>query len=84
MIFENGAQENYDYVLLVTAPAELRIERVMDRDGTSKKEILDRMKNQMDDDEKMELAHFCIKNINLKTTKREVEKLHRKLNRLTH
>ncbi|MGX1929119.1 dephospho-CoA kinase [Flagellimonas sp. 2504JD4-2] len=83
LIFENRVQENYDYVLLVTAPIELRMERVMDRDGASEKEILDRMKNQMDDDGKMKLTDFCIKNINLKTTKREVEKLHRKLNRLT-
>ncbi|MEX0312881.1 MAG: dephospho-CoA kinase [Allomuricauda sp.] len=84
LIFENGAQDKYDYVLLITAPTELRLQRVMDRDGASKNEVLDRMENQMTDNEKMELADFCIENINLATTQKEVEKLHQKLNGLVH
>ncbi len=79
LIFENGVEDRYDYVLLVTAPKELRLERVLARDGVSKQEVLDRMQHQMDDDEKMELAHFCIENIDLEVTERQVEKLHQKL-----
>ncbi|MGW9686535.1 dephospho-CoA kinase [Flagellimonas sp. 2504JD1-5] len=79
LIFENEAQKNYDYVLLITAPIELRLQRVMDRDGVSKQEVLDRMGNQMEESKKRELADFCIENINLDITKKEVEKLHHRL-----
>ncbi|WP_190808994.1 dephospho-CoA kinase [Flagellimonas sp. S3867] len=84
LIFENGAQDNYDHVLLVTAPIELRLQRVMERDATSEQEVMGRMNNQMDDSEKMELADFCIENLDLETTKKAVKKLHRKLNRPNH
>nr|WP_299173829.1 dephospho-CoA kinase [uncultured Allomuricauda sp.] len=84
LIFENNAQDNYDYVLLVTAPVQLRLQRVMDRDSVSEKEVLDRMKNQMDDLDKIELADFCIENIHLTTTKKEVKKLHRMLDVYAH
>ncbi|WP_420322810.1 dephospho-CoA kinase [Flagellimonas sp.] len=84
LIFENKAQENYDHVLLITAPIELRLQRVMDRDGVSKQEVLDRMGNQMDESKKKEMADFCIENINLDNTVKEVEKLHIKLDRAEH
>ncbi len=84
LIFENKARDKYDYVLLVTAPIELRLQRVMDRDGVSEKEVLDRMKNQMEDSDKIELADFCIENIHLTTTQKEVKKLHNMLDVYAH
>ena len=84
LIFENEAQDNYDQVLLITAPVELRLQRVMDRDGVSKQEVLDRMGNQMDESNKKEMADFYIENINLDITKKEVEKLHLLLDRPKH
>lgn len=84
LIFENGAQDKYDYVLLITAPTEVRLQRVIDRDGTSEKDILDRMNSQMDDLKKKELTNFWIENVDLETTKKAVAKLHQKLNLPTH
>ncbi|WP_299167289.1 dephospho-CoA kinase [uncultured Allomuricauda sp.] len=79
LIFENEAQENYDYVILVTAPEDLRLQRVMERDEASKEEVLNRMRNQMSDDKKVALSNFCIDNINLEITKKRVAELHQRL-----
>ncbi len=79
LIFENGVQDNYSATILVTAPLEMRLKRVMERDGVGKQVVLDRMKNQMDDNQKIDLAQFCIENIDLEATKEKVRGLHAKL-----
>ncbi len=79
LIFENGAQDNYSATILVTAPLEMRLKRVMERDGVAKQVVLERMKNQMDDNQKIDLAQFCIENIDLEATKEKVRGLHAKL-----
>lgn len=79
LIFENGSQDHYDHIILVTAPLDVRLNRVMERDGVGPKAVLERMKNQMDDADKVDLAHFCIENLDLETTKERVKELHTKL-----
>lgn len=79
LIFENGSQDQYDYVILVTAPLDVRLKRVMDRDEVAEQAVLDRMKNQLDDNQKIDLAHFCIENVDMETTKEKVKELHLKL-----
>ncbi|WP_036385409.1 dephospho-CoA kinase [Muricauda sp. MAR_2010_75] len=79
LIFENGVQDKYDYTLLITSPKEIRLQRVMDRDGVSEQQVLERMKNQIEDDEKMHLADFFIENVDLETTRQKVKDLHAKL-----
>jgi len=53
-------REMVDYVLLVTAPEELRIERVMLRDGLSREAVVSRIANQMDDAERRKMADYII------------------------
>ncbi len=79
LIFENNAQDKYDRTILVTAPEEIRAHRVMKRDQVGKEAVMDRMRNQMADDQKADLAHFCIENVDLKTTNSKVKQLHAKL-----
>ena len=79
LIFENGSQNQYDYVVLVTAPLDVRLKRVMDRDKVAEQAVLDRMKNQLDDNQKIDLSHFCIENLDMETTKEKVKQLHLKL-----
>ncbi|WP_108422898.1 dephospho-CoA kinase [Muricauda amoyensis] len=79
LIFENGSQDHYDHIILVTAPLDVRLNRVMERDGVGPKAVLERMKNQMDDADKVDLAHFCIENLDLETVKERVKELHTKL-----
>ncbi|MCK0159809.1 dephospho-CoA kinase [Allomuricauda sp. F6463D] len=79
LIFENDAQDKYDCTILVTAPVETRIQRVMDRDKIAAQAVVDRMKNQLDDGQKRKLAHYTIENLDLDETKKKVNELHLKL-----
>lgn len=62
LLFESGAAELLDYVIGVTAPAPLRLQRVMHRDNSSREEVLARMSKQMDEEIKMKLCNFIITN----------------------
>ncbi|MBO7488406.1 MAG: dephospho-CoA kinase [Bacteroidales bacterium] len=49
-----------DFVLVVTAPEELRIERVMARDGLPREAVERRMANQMSDAERRAMADYIL------------------------
>jgi dephospho-CoA kinase len=49
-----------DYVLVVHAPEEIRIERVVTRDNVSRERVLQRISNQWSDDRRLEMADFSI------------------------
>lgn len=76
ILFETGGYKQVDKTLLITAPKETRIARVMKRDASSKKSIIDRMQNQWSDDKKISLADFVIENSVWEQTKKEVKQLH--------
>lgn len=65
ILFESGSYKQCDAVILVTAPREIRIARVMERDGVTEAQVLERMANQWDDEKKRELSNFIIENIEL-------------------
>ncbi len=78
IIFEIGSQDFYDKTILVTAPENLRIERIMDRDPqSSSTAIKARMQNQWEDARKIEASDYVIENLDLKTTERQVLNIHR-------
>jgi len=62
LIFESGSAEYLDYTIGVYAPAQLRIERTMERNHISYNEVTQRMNNQLDEDMKMKLCDFVIYN----------------------
>jgi dephospho-CoA kinase len=62
ILFETGSYQKFDAMILVTAPEELRIKRVMHRNGWSREEVLGRMKNQWGDEKKIELANYLVNN----------------------
>jgi len=62
ILFESGAVNHLDMSVLVYAPAELRIRRVMERDRISRQEVEQRMSAQMDEEEKKSLADRVIFN----------------------
>ena len=49
-----------DYVLVVHAPLECRVERVMARDNVSRERVLQRISNQWSDSRRLEMADFSI------------------------
>lgn len=79
ILFENDGYKACDYVITVTAPIDLRMERLLKRDNTTKDNIKAIMKNQWTDEEKTKLSDFVIKNIELKNTKNQVLKIHKQL-----
>jgi len=62
ILFESGFDRLFDANILVTAPAELCIARVMNRDGISRKMVSERLGNQWSQDKKLELADYVIFN----------------------
>ena len=62
ILFENNLTSRYDKVIVVTAPEELRLKRVMERDGVSEEQVRARMANQWPEEEKVKKADFVIIN----------------------
>lgn len=62
ILFESGAYKAVNEVVLVSAPEELRLQRVMQRDGISDAEVRQRMASQWTEERKAALAHHSIIN----------------------
>ena len=79
ILFENLNPDFYDAIILVTAPEEVRIERVILRDKSTKESVMDRIEMQLKDDDKIPFSQYVIENLELKKTKQEVAEVHRAL-----
>ena len=62
VLLEAGFNKFTDKVVTVLAPEELRIERVMKRDGVKRDKVIARMKHQMSEEEKIKLSDYVIYN----------------------
>jgi len=62
IIFETGIHRNYDQIILVTAPKEIKLKRIQKRDNASIEDIEKRMITQWSDQQKRVLANFIINN----------------------
>lgn len=62
LIFESGVNKHLDYVIGVSTPVRLRVQRTVARDGSTVEEVHNRIRNQMDEEEKMKLCDFVIIN----------------------
>ncbi len=62
LIIEGGRHDMFDAIICVTAPEQLRIKRVMKRNGFPREKVLDRIENQSTDQEKRKYCHFEIIN----------------------
>ncbi|MBC5834220.1 dephospho-CoA kinase [Flavobacterium sp. F372] len=82
ILFETNGQKYCDATILVTAPIETRIMRVLERDSTSRENILQIIKNQLPEEEKIELATYIIENVNLNITYKKVDNLIEILNNI--
>ena len=79
ILFETGGYKNYDVVILVTAPKSDRIERIINRDGSTKAEVIKRMKNQWEDERKRKLADYVIENSTIKSAQKQAAQILEKL-----
>lgn len=79
ILFENGGYKECDYIITVTAPETVRIQRILQRDNSTKQSVRAIMDNQWNDAKKVKLSHFVIDNINLTLTERQVKNTHQKI-----
>lgn len=79
IIFEHQKQSEYDYIITVTASLEDKVARVLKRDNTTESKIMDIIKNQMSDEEKIKKSDFVIVNDTLEDIEKQVLITHNKI-----
>lgn len=75
ILFESGGDTKCHAVITVVASESVRIQRVMQRDAASKEQILQRMKAQWTDEQRLEKSQFVINNDSLVNTEKQVVKI---------
>jgi dephospho-CoA kinase len=79
LIFETQAAAHLDFIIGVHAPAALRIHRTMQRDASTREDVLLRMRNQIDEEIKMRLCDAVIQNDGVQAVLPQVLALHGQL-----
>lgn len=79
ILFETNNHLTCDFVITVTAPIEIRIKRVLERDQTTVEEVRNRINSQWTDEQRVALSDFVIKNDHLAETMEQVRKVYQKI-----
>ncbi len=79
VIYENHLEKQFDVIINVSAPEDIRFTRIKSRDGSSDEEIKNRMKRQWSDEKKNMLADFVIVNDGNRFLIPQVLEIHNKL-----
>lgn len=79
LLFESNSHLALDAVIGVSAPFELRMARVMKRDGLTVEKIMDRISKQLPEDEKMKRCDYIIFNDEQQLLIPQVMELHQLL-----
>ena len=80
ILIESGSYKSCDVIVLVKAPKNERIKRVVTRDSVNESEVIARINNQWEDKKKEKYADYVIENIGLEETYGQVKTLIKKLN----
>jgi len=62
ILFESGASKLVDRVATIVAPVEERISRVTRRNKLNREQVMERIKNQMTDDQRIKMSDYVINN----------------------
>lgn len=84
ILFETNGHKDCDKVVVVTAPEELRLNRVIKRSGESEEQVKLRMKRQFPQEYKDKLADFLIFNDGQKMLIPQVKAVHESLIRIAN
>ena len=76
LLFESESYKMCDLNVLVIAPEETRLQRVMQRDGVTAAQVKARMDKQMSDEEKAKLSDYIINNNETESLIIQVTHLH--------
>lgn len=75
ILFESGRDKECDFIITVTAPLELRIQRVIARDKSNRDLVLKRINSQWTDKQRIDKSDFVIHNVSLETAKQEANEI---------
>ncbi len=75
LLFEQKLYKTCDYIILVTAPEEIRVKRVVKRDGVTVKNIRDIIRNQLKDEDKIPFCDWVIINVDKELVKKEIKNI---------
>jgi dephospho-CoA kinase len=75
ILFESGFDQFVNFKIVVSAPLELRIERLRKRENLDEIAILNRIKNQMSEEEKINQADYVIINDDIQPIIPQVENI---------
>ena len=81
ILYESGISRLVNKVIVVTAPEEVRIQRVMQRDGIPREKVLEWMHRQLPQDEVRQRADFEIVNDGKSDINKQLNKILKKCNR---
>lgn len=76
ILFENKSDRFCDKIITVTAPIDIRINRVIQRDKVPSNSVKMRIQNQWDDDLKIMQSNYIIENKKIKSTEKQVIMIH--------
>lgn len=79
ILFESGGNKSIDKVIMVSAPKEIRLQRVIKRDNVTREEVEARMATQWTDEKKIALSDFVIVNDGKQLVIPQVLEVHRQL-----
>lgn len=75
ILFESGRFTEFDYIMAITAPLEVRISRVLERDNVSRDKVLSRINAQWTDEQRLSKSDFAIDNIDFDKTKLKIDEI---------
>jgi dephospho-CoA kinase len=79
VVFENKLEQHFDYTISVSAPENIRLQRIIKRDGLTAEQFHARAEKQLPDEIKNGLSDFVIKNDGTQFLIPQVMKIHKYL-----
>jgi len=83
LLYESGSYKTLDKIIVVAAPENLRVQRVINRDKNkfrTKEDVIKIIRSQMNEEEKIKRADFIITNDETELVIPQVLKLHERFN----
>lgn len=79
ILFESGLEQEFDHIIVISAPEQVRLQRVINRDGVDENDVKARIKNQWPEEKKVQKADFVIVNDGKQFLIPQILKIHNQL-----
>lgn len=79
LLIESESYKQLDKLIVVTCPEDIRLERAMKRDKSSAIKIMERMRAQLSDEQRLEYADYVIRNDGSRSLLEQILEIHSKL-----